>query len=76
MIPAIYADRAEQIAQEVREGTVGELATPLEVMAYMHPATINAPLSYEWVQVYLYCRQEALLNMANFQMARPLPKLR
>ena len=60
VIPAIYADRAEQIAQEVREGTIGELATPLEVMAYMYPATLDAPLAYEWVQVYLYCGQEAL----------------
>ena len=60
VIPAIYADRADQIAQEVHEGTIGELATPLEVMAYMYPATLDAPLSYEWVQVYLYCGQEAL----------------
>ncbi|MCA9263947.1 MAG: hypothetical protein KDA60_08880, partial [Planctomycetales bacterium] len=28
--------------------------------AYMYPATLDAPLSYEWVQVYLYCGQEAL----------------
>ncbi|MCB0081401.1 MAG: hypothetical protein KDE47_10735 [Caldilineaceae bacterium] len=60
VIPAIYADRADQIAQEVHEGTIGELATPLEVMAYMYPATLDTPLSYEWVQVYLYCGQEAL----------------
>ena len=39
---------------------VGGLATPLEVVAYMYPATLDAPLSYEWVQVYLYCGQEAL----------------
>ena len=60
VIPAVYADRAEQIAQEVHEGTIGELATPLEVMAYMYPATLDAPLSYEWVQAYLHCGQEAL----------------
>ncbi len=60
VIPAVYADRAEQIAQEVREETFGELATTLEVMAYMYPATLDTPLSYEWVQVYLYCGQEAL----------------
>jgi hypothetical protein len=60
VIPAIYADRAELIAQEVRDGMVGELATSLEVMAYMYPATMDAPLSYEWVQVYLYCGQQAL----------------
>ena len=60
VIPAIYADRAEQIAQEVREGTIGAFATPLEVMAYLYPATLDAPLAYEWVQVYLYCGQEAL----------------
>jgi hypothetical protein len=29
-------------------------------MAYMYPATLDAPLSYEWVQVYLYCGQVAL----------------
>ena len=50
----------EQIAREVREGTIGALATPLEVMAYMYPATLDAPLADEWVQVYLYCGQEAL----------------
>ncbi|MCB0189115.1 MAG: hypothetical protein KDE31_32825, partial [Caldilineaceae bacterium] len=60
MLPAIYADRAELIAQEVRDGTVGELAISLEVMAYMYPATMDAPLAYEWVQVYLCCGQEAL----------------
>ncbi|MCB0094181.1 MAG: hypothetical protein KDE50_00890 [Caldilineaceae bacterium] len=60
MLPAIYADRAELIAREAGEGMVGELATPLEVVAYMYPATLDAPLSYEWVQVYLYCGQAAL----------------
>lgn len=60
VIPAIYADRAEQIAKEVCNGTVGELATSLEVMAYMYPATMDAPLAYEWVQVYLSCGQQAL----------------
>ena len=39
---------------------IGELATPLEVMAYMYPATLDAPLSFAWVQVYLYCGQDAL----------------
>ena len=60
IIPAVYADRAELIAEEVRAGQVGELATPLETVAYMYPATMDAPMSYEWTQVYLYCCQSAL----------------
>lgn len=60
VIPAIYSDRAELIAQEAKHGQVGELATLTEVMAYMYPATMDAPLTYEWVQVYLYCGQTAL----------------
>jgi len=62
VIPAVYAERAEQIAKEAGDGLIGELATPLEVMAYMYPATLDAPLPYEWVQVYLYCGQDALVK--------------
>ena len=60
IIPAVYADRAELIEQEVKAGIVGELATLTEVLAYMYPATMDAPLAYEWVQIYLYAGQAAL----------------
>ena len=60
VVPAIYADRAELIAEEVCDGKVGELATLTEVMAYMYPATLDAPMAYEFSQTYLFAGQYAL----------------
>ncbi len=60
IFPAIYKDRLEQIFAEVEQGKTGKLATPTEVMAYMYGRTLEAPLSYEWTQVYLWCGHWAL----------------
>lgn len=51
---AIPAARAEAIFTEAKDGEMGELATDEEVLAYMYPATMAAPLSNHWYQVYMY----------------------
>ena len=53
LIEAIYLDRLERIFQEHEIGEIGVLATPAEVLACMYPATMEAPLHSDWVNVYL-----------------------
>lgn len=37
-----------------------EIATDVECMLYMFPATMEAPISYEWTQIYLYVCTKSL----------------
>lgn len=37
-----------------------EIATDVECMLYMFPATMEAPLTYEWTQIYLYVCTKSL----------------
>ncbi|MBD1862372.1 MULTISPECIES: hypothetical protein [Trichocoleus] len=57
---AIHRDRFESILSEHDEGLVGNLATPTEVMAYMYPATMDAPMQRDWVEVYLWAGNDVL----------------
>lgn len=57
---AIPSDRLNLILQEQDEQRVGDLATPAEVMAYMYPATMDAPMQRDWVDVYLWAGNETL----------------
>lgn len=57
---AIHCDRLNLILQELDEHRVGDLATPTEVMAYMYPATMDAPMQRDWVEVYLWSGNETL----------------
>lgn len=57
LYPAIYKDRLELIFAEHDAGNVGELATLSEVLAVLMPATAEAPLSHEWVNVHTWVAQ-------------------
>ena len=60
VLPAIYQERLATIFTEHTAGQIGDLATPLEALAYLYPAAMQSPLPYEWQQVYLWCGQETL----------------
>ena len=56
---AIYKERLERILAEEDAGYTGDLATPTEVVAYLHPASLEIPFSHEWTRVYLWAGNEA-----------------
>lgn len=60
LLEAIHRDRLEVILLEHDEARVGEVATPTEVMAYMYPATMDAPMQRDWVEVYLWAGNDVL----------------
>lgn len=68
LLKAIYRDRLEQIFTEMETGEIGELATPAEVMACIYPASMDAPLYRDWVDVYMWCGNEV------FTKHKRLPK--
>lgn len=77
---AIAVERLETVLAEYETGqacgelsrAAGDLATPLEVVAYLYPRTLAAPLTPEWQQVYLWCGQEALPRHNKLPPDRPL----
>ena len=69
---AIAVERLETVLAEYEAGQAGDLATPLEVVAYLYPRTLAAPLTPEWQQVYLWCGQEALPRHNKLPPDRPL----
>lgn len=58
--PAIYADRLSRVLQEYNQGIIGENATPAEILAYLFPRVLDAPLADEWRRVYLWAGQSTL----------------
>jgi hypothetical protein len=40
--------------------TEAQMATDIEAMAYMYPASLEFPLNYHWTQVYLYLTTKCL----------------
>ncbi|MFC1975683.1 hypothetical protein ACFLXQ_04745 [Chloroflexota bacterium] len=70
LIKAVYKDRLEQIFAEAEKGVTGEFATESEVMAFMYAATLDAPMSHDWVQVYLWCGNIALTRHGRFSEGR------
>jgi hypothetical protein len=52
--------RFEAIAAEAEAGEVGEVATAEELLACLYPATMIAPMSHRWYQVYMYLGNEVL----------------
>lgn len=61
IVPAIYKDRLEQIFIEAEAGEeVATLATYAEGLAYMYPASMEAPLSNEWSNIYFWLSQEVI----------------
>lgn len=67
--PAIYSDRLAVILTEYSVGIVGNLATPAEVLAYLYPQTLEAPLPEDWQRIYRWVGQETLPRHG--QMSRP-----
>lgn len=67
LIEAIYLDRLERIFQEHETGEIGVLATPAEVLACMYPATMEAPLHSDWVNVYLWVGNEVFSKHQRLQ---------
>lgn len=59
LLKAIPVARFEAIATEVESGVVG-LATAEELLAYLYPATMIAPMKHQWYQVYMYVGNEVL----------------
>jgi len=57
---AIYADRLSRVLQEYNHGIIGENATPAEILAYLFPRVLDAPLADEWRRVYLWAGQSTL----------------
>ena len=60
LLEAIPLARFESIATEIDAGEIGELATPEEALAVMYPATMQAPLSHRWYEVYMYLGNQVL----------------
>ena len=58
--PAVYGDRLASILAEYGSGIVGSLATPAEVLAYLYPLTLDAPLPEDLRRIYLYAGREVL----------------
>lgn len=60
VIDAVAIDRLDIILEEVNKGEIGELATPSEVIAVMMPITFEAPLTFQWTNVYLWASHETI----------------
>lgn len=58
--PAVYGDRLYAVITEHSAGIVGDLATPAEVLAYLYPLTMDAPLPEDLRQLYLWAGQEVV----------------
>ena len=53
---SIVMDRLLQLMKEGRTG----MATYSEVVFYMFPLTMDAPLDHDWVQIYTWCGDKAM----------------
>ncbi|MBD0266152.1 MAG: hypothetical protein ICV78_26570 [Tolypothrix sp. Co-bin9] len=60
LFKAVVIDRLDRVYEEIATHEVGLLATPSEVVAYMIPATYEAPLSRGWTETYLWASSETL----------------
>jgi hypothetical protein len=57
---ACVQDRLELIISEYEKDNVGDYATPAEVLTYMMPATMEAPMHREYVDLYLWAGNEVM----------------
>ncbi len=55
LINACYVERLERIFEELKQGEVGTMATPAEVLACIYPASMQAPMHSNWSDVYFWC---------------------
>lgn len=57
---ACVQDRVELIISEYEQDKVGDYATPAEVLTYMMPATMEAPMHREYVDLYIWAGNEVM----------------
>jgi hypothetical protein len=57
---ACVQDRFELILSEYEQEQVGDYATPTEALAYMMPATMEAPMHRNYVDLYLWSGNEVM----------------
>ncbi len=57
---ACVQDRFDLILSEYEQDQVGDYATPTEVLAYMMPATMEAPMHRNYVDLYLWSGNEVM----------------
>jgi hypothetical protein len=55
-VSGYYVTRTEQVLVEA--GVVGDLATPVEVFAFIYGVSLEIPLNREWTNIYLWCGNE------------------
>ena len=56
----IHAERLRLIVDEHARGDIGWQVGPAELTAVMQPATMEAPLCYEYTQIYLWASAQAV----------------
>jgi hypothetical protein len=57
---ACVQDRFDLILSEYEQNQVGDYATPAEVLAYMMPATMEAPMHRDYVDLYIWAGNEVM----------------
>lgn len=63
---AVTIDRLDTVLEEIEKGSIGELATPSEVLTVMMPISLEAPLHSDWVNVYLWASHTTLVKHKPF----------
>ncbi len=56
---AVYQERFDIICKEYNEGEIGIRAGFTEAVTVLMPASMEAPLSHEMANIYLWCAKEA-----------------
>lgn len=52
-----------------------EMATTLEVLAYLMPRSFEAPMRYEWANIYTWCGLQYAIQYQNGKMAEAMKKI-
>ena len=60
LLKACLLERLERIFEEHDAGQVGNLATNAEILACMYPASMEAPMHREWVDLYLWLGNDVM----------------
>ena len=61
VFPDIKMQRLLDLIERHREMDGAEpMASDLEVMAYMYPLSLEAPLGHDWTEIYLYVATQAM----------------
>lgn len=60
LVKACLLERLDRIEEEHDAGQVGNLATNAEILACMYPASMEAPMHREWVDLYLWLGNDVM----------------